>query len=108
MHKPLRPCAAPGCAYLIRNGQCPDHPTRSGTHEGYGRDWAALAAAFLAVNPTCWCGRAATEVDHIVPIRMGGARLDWTNLRALCHPHHSLVTALYRARYGRPRPYPRR
>lgn len=32
---------------------------------------------------------AAVEVDHIQPIRLGGARLDFANLQSLCHECHS-------------------
>ncbi len=35
----------------------------------------------------------ATEVDHIKPLREGGARLDQINLQALCKPCHSRKTA---------------
>lgn len=34
----------------------------------------------------------ATEVDHVVPIRRGGARLDPANLQALCKRCHSRKT----------------
>ena len=30
------------------------------------------------------CEKHATEVDHIVPLQAGGARLDLENLRAIC------------------------
>jgi 5-methylcytosine-specific restriction protein A len=36
----------------------------------------------------------AVEVDHIVPIREGGARLDANNLQPLCHTCHSRKTML--------------
>jgi 5-methylcytosine-specific restriction protein A len=35
---------------------------------------------------------AAVHVDHIRPIRDGGAPFDPANLRSLCKPHHSAVT----------------
>jgi 5-methylcytosine-specific restriction endonuclease McrA len=35
----------------------------------------------------------ATEVDHIVPLRQGGAPLATANVRGLCKPHHSSRTA---------------
>jgi len=34
----------------------------------------------------------AAHVDHIKPIRDGGAAFDPANLRSLCHSHHSSVT----------------
>lgn len=54
--------------------------------------------AQLRANPLCcMCeaeGRveAACHVDHIVPIRDGGAPFDAANLRSLCVSHHSAVT----------------
>jgi hypothetical protein len=71
----------------------------------YDRDWAALRSAYLAEHPWCWCGKRATEVDHIIPVRMGGPRLSWFNLRSLCHTHHSQVTALTMARTHPPRTF---
>jgi 5-methylcytosine-specific restriction endonuclease McrA len=38
------------------------------------------------------CGEAATEVDHIIPLRALGARLDERNLQPLCKRHHSKKT----------------
>ena len=32
------------------------------------------------------CTKKATQVDHIVPVRKGGARYDPANLRAACRP----------------------
>jgi 5-methylcytosine-specific restriction endonuclease McrA len=29
------------------------------------------------------------EVDHIVPLRDGGQRLEWSNLQSLCLDHHN-------------------
>jgi 5-methylcytosine-specific restriction protein A len=56
--------------------------------------------AYLRQHPLCaMCEaeapprlRPAVHVDHIVPLRDGGAPFDWSNLRSLCHSHHSAVT----------------
>lgn len=49
------------------------------------------------MNPWCTvegCGRAATDVDHIESIAQAPhRRLDRSNLRSFCHPHHSQRTA---------------
>ena len=80
---------------------------------------------FLARHPLCaHCLKRgfttpATEVDHIKPLRQGGARLDQTNLQSLCKPCHSRKTRqevresnvgegglnLYRLRERRPSRY---
>ena len=66
---------------------------------GYDRSWRKLRAWFLRRHPLCLCCQAqgrvepATEVDHIAPLRWGGARLDETNLQALCKRCHSRKTA---------------
>lgn len=107
MDKPLRPCPMPGCDQLVRPPQsCPEHPVVTGADRGfYDHEWASVRADFIAWHPYCWCGKPAAEVDHMIPVRMGGARLDWLNLRSLCHHHHMLVTAATRARHSPPRPF---
>ena len=44
----------------------------------------------------CGSRAAALEVDHIIPICDGGAVLDRSNCRALCHDCHIMVTKLRR------------
>jgi 5-methylcytosine-specific restriction protein A len=34
----------------------------------------------------------ASEVDHIVPVQFGGAELELSNLRSLCHDCHQAVS----------------
>ena len=49
---------------------------------------------FLAAHPWCaHCGARATEVDHTIPLHMGGAD-DESNLQGLCHGCHAAKTAL--------------
>jgi 5-methylcytosine-specific restriction protein A len=56
--------------------------------------WQRLRKLQLATEPTCrYCaeqGRTvlATEVDHVVPWRKGGAVWDRANLQSLCKPCH--------------------
>lgn len=64
----------------------------------YSWPWPKVRAAVLARDgwacrvegPTC-TGRA-TSVDHIVPLSLGGARLDPANLRAACRGCQTWLT----------------
>ena len=115
------PCRHPGCgAVLTTPGYCDTH--RAAVHRDYGRArrgfdtelgfyqsaaWRAVRAAFLREHPLCvQCaarGRvvAAVVVDHVVPIKDGGARFDTGNCQALCISHHNAKTASETARRGR-------
>lgn len=57
----------------------------------YDHNWVKVRPAILARDGRCMvggprCTGAAEEVDHIVPLIEGGARLDPDNLRASCRP----------------------
>jgi 5-methylcytosine-specific restriction protein A len=71
--------------------------------------WKRLRKAFLAANPLCrTCekdGRLtlATIVDHRVPIKHGGAPLDWANLQPLCGSCHSRKSVQEGSRWPRGR-----
>jgi 5-methylcytosine-specific restriction protein A len=59
---------------------------------GYGGAWRRLRLEILAEEPRCRaCGAESTEVDHILPMRLGGST-DRANLQALCKPCHSAKT----------------
>ena len=70
---------------------------------GYDAVWECLRRQKLAANPTCqikthcegmFPENAATEVDHIIPIReRPDLRLVWENLQSSCKPCHSAKTA---------------
>ena len=62
---------------------------------GYGYEWRKIRARVLAERPMCatHCGRAATEVDHVIPLKRGGTN-DRSNLVPLCKRCHSRKTAL--------------
>ncbi len=68
--------------------------------------WKRLRKAKLAASPVCETClprvTAATEVDHVKAINLGGAPLDWDNLQSLCHECHSRKT-YYIERLGRDR-----
>lgn len=60
--------------------------------------WRNLRAKFIRENPMCVeCERqgiveVGKVVDHIIPIRKGGAKLDEANLQTLCVRHHAIKT----------------
>jgi 5-methylcytosine-specific restriction enzyme A len=58
-------------------------------------NWQAIRRRHLARQPLCeGCSGVvpATEVDHIVPIKSGGAKRDPSNLQSLCRPCHQEKT----------------
>ncbi|MFX1761475.1 MULTISPECIES: HNH endonuclease [Burkholderiaceae] len=97
---------------LASPGYCAAH--RGWEHRDYGRArrtfdaelgfyksmaWQQCRAAYLRAHPLCaHCARrgqtvTARVVDHVVPIKDGGARFDWINLQSLCTPCHNRKTA---------------
>lgn len=108
----LRACRYPGCPKTIRSGRfCDAHQSAAPVERGnttvrrYGWDWQKLRKRFLMSHPVCGspgCGRAATDVDHIVPRASGGSDDD-DNLQALCHECHSRKTATHDGGFGRGR-----
>ena len=107
------PCRHPGCpATVSEPGYCEQH--KGGSHRDYGRArrgfdtevtfyqstrWRALRATVLREQPLCrLCHeqgvlQAAKVVDHITPIKQGGARFDRSNLQSLCVSCHNAKTA---------------
>ena len=57
---------------------------------GYDSAWIKLSKAYMASkNYICeFCGERAEEVDHIIPLSMGGERLSVSNVQALCRECH--------------------
>lgn len=93
--KALLVCLEPGCSTLSTESRCDEHRraawqrrdrVTSSTARGYDRRWRTIRARLLADEPTCRAcrRRPATNVDHIIPLEHGGARLDPTNLQPLC------------------------
>lgn len=67
---------------------------QSGYKRGYGKDWDNYRDWYLKHHKFCaLCGRMAVLVDHIRPLRYGGARLDLNNLQPLCRKCHASKTA---------------
>ena len=108
--KPDRPCRHPGCPKLSQSGYCdehsrPDERPNAGAR-GYDARWRKLRARWLRSVPLCeHCMRdgitqPAELVDHIIPIRAGGGRLDVENLQSLCLKCHAKKTAQDGKIYG--------
>ena len=70
---------------------------RAACNEGIWQaySWSRCRRLTLRRQPLCSCGKRATEVDHIVPVCLGGL-CDQNNLRGLCHPCHAVATARLR------------
>lgn len=125
--KPKRPCSRAGCRKLTTERYCDEHQLaadqeRKDRHRYYDRHhrdkkaamfyksvaWRRLREqALMRDHGLCQgcleCKRItpATEVDHIVPIRVDwGKRLKLENLQSLCHKCHMKKTAEDRRRYG--------
>lgn len=69
---------------------------RSPDRRDYDHKWERLSIAFRRKNPFCrFCAQEgfectpADDVDHVIPIEDGGARLDWSNLQPICRRHHN-------------------
>lgn len=75
----------------------PDPPKRKAMHARRHKEprynstrWRKYRRAFLAESPVCVeCGRLAEVVDHITPVRLGGAFWQPLNHQSLCHPCHN-------------------
>ncbi|PWR24399.1 endonuclease [Zavarzinia aquatilis] len=92
-------------------GRCPSctrayDQTRGGARRrGYDHQWQRVRAAFLAAHPVCCvagCGKPATDADHIQSVRdRPDLRLAPSNLRPMCHAHHSQRTSRDQVPRGR-------
>ena len=87
------------CAELVdKQNECrkQERDTRrpSSTQRGYDRDWQRLSKWVRAGEPICrMCKKNVAQcVDHIQPLRQGGARLDVDNLQPLCYRCHAIKT----------------
>lgn len=105
-------CSLRGCPALTSAGRyCKEHEPKeaaidvdwrkaidaergSAAARGYGHRWRKLRLIKLRMDPMCQaegCGQVATDVDHIMPKRVGGSD-DMDNLQSLCHACHSRKT----------------
>ena len=104
VRKARRPCATPGCPGLVEHERyCPacqamvdqrDRERRgSAAQRGYNANWRRLRRMMLSEQPLCADPFGvhgedvvlATEVDHVIPRRCGGATT-WDNVVAACSP----------------------
>ena len=103
-----RPCLT--CGVLCGGTRCRtcqrarDQRRGSASDRGYDAAWRRLRAEHLALEPdcACGCGQLASDVDHILPRRLGGAD-DHANLQSLAHGHHSRKTVLHDGGFGNDR-----
>ena len=107
--KPKKPCSFPGCPKLTDGRYCEEHEKvmndRYNKYERpydssvrYGSEWRKIRNRYIKAHPLCEECLAngkitpATEVHHILPVNHGGSN-DETNLKSLCKPCHSKITA---------------
>jgi len=63
------------------------------------RAWRRLRLYILQGDPLCReCNKPATVVDHIEPIRLGGASMDPENLQPMCASCHNKKSRSERGR----------
>ena len=100
-----KPCAQPNCSKLTHDRYCKVHAKLlraaivsrdQTTVEGLeirafyvSRAWRRRRREHLLAEPLCRvCGIVGEEVDHIIPIKLGGDKWDESNLQTLCNRHH--------------------
>jgi len=124
--KPKRPCSYPGCPNLVEGQYCEEHKKLvDEQYNKYGRDdfsksfykgemWLLVKKKHLDKSPFCveclknGVRKKARIVDHIIPMKEGGAAYDESNLQSLCWECHSRKSAKEGSRWGRrPHEYPK-
>lgn len=106
-----RTCLVPGCPNAqAKGGYCAPHAAQreaqraeergTAAERGYGYRWSKLRLMVLRAQPACVvCGAPATDVDHIIPKRLGGTDAR-DNLQSLCHACHTRKTMRERTTHG--------
>lgn len=106
--KPMRAareCTYPGCHVLVRGtSRCDQHKPppwkdrQRGSYErGYDHAWRMARNGYIQRHPVCeirhFCeGDPGEEVDHVIPLAQGGARLDEANMQTACKRCHRWKT----------------
>ena len=92
-------CLSPRCPErAVYRGRCAGHARERETETHSDRAvyktkrWRVLRRQRLYLDSLCPCGAIASEVDHILPISVGGAPYDLSNTRSLCKSCHSKAT----------------
>ncbi len=74
----------------------PPDTRATAAQRGYDARWGQTRKRYLRDHPTCEhpaCDEPAVDVHHLDGLGPKGPRgHDPTNLQALCHPHHSIIT----------------
>ena len=107
--KPMKPCSCPGCPNLTEGKYCVEHKSMEKTYSTGSTnpfynspEWRNARKEYLEQHPCCIrCGRPAKIVDHIIPLKDGGAALDERNFQPLCWSCHSRKSIKEGSRYGR-------
>lgn len=117
-YKPKKPCRFPGCAKLTNATYCEEHKKEMDKrYNQYERDhfsktfyntpkWRDTRKRKLAISPFCEECRKngtivkATIVDHIIPVKQGGAPYEMENLQSLCWSCHSRKSIIEGSRFG--------
>jgi 5-methylcytosine-specific restriction enzyme A len=75
-----------------------DRGRPNATDRGYDHKWRRTRGRYLKHHETCehpGCRAPATDVHHLDGQGpLGSAGHKWDNLQALCHEHHSRLTAV--------------
>jgi 5-methylcytosine-specific restriction endonuclease McrA len=89
----MLPRSCLGCGTKIPSGsRCPRCARKAKTaSRGYGAAWQRLARQAIRERPWCVdCGATADlTADHVVPIALGGQRLDPANVAVRCRSCNS-------------------
>lgn len=110
--RPLSYCTNfPACRNKTESGRCrscrreAERTRGSAAKRGYDRVWEKRRREYLEKEPICEhpdCSELATDVNHKDGAGPHGDNSD-DNLEALCHSHHSQVTAKQHGGFGRSR-----
>ncbi len=92
--KTKRPPILRNAAIDAANAQRYDEMRGTPRDRGYDEAWSRCRHSYLSAHPLCEdCQKfdiltPADEVHHIIPLRDGGDKLNFENLRALCRACH--------------------